>query len=127
VTVEAAVAGPAEGALLALTVVCLVANLVIVAAKLAGAAFVLDNVREVGLDREVVPVLAGVQGLGVAGLAAGLLGLEEAGLLAAAGLALFFVIATAAHVRARVLHSIGFPLVFLALAAVAAAHFLTRL
>lgn len=119
--------GPLGVALLALTAVCLVANLAVVVAKVAGAAFVLDNVREVGLDQRVVPGLAVVQGLGVVGVATGLLGLDEAGLLGSGGLVLFFVIATAAHLRARVLHSIGFPVTFLALAAAAATHFLTRL
>jgi hypothetical protein len=49
-------------------------------------------------------------------LAVGLLGVPVLGLLAGIGLVLFFVGAVIAHLRARVLHNIAAPLVFLGLA-----------
>ncbi len=114
----------AERVLLVVTLVCLAANLVIVVAKTVSAHFVMDNVLEVGLKPRHVPLLAVLEGLGCAGLVAGLLGTPVVGVAASSELVAFFVVAVLAHLRASVLHSIGFPLIFLALAACSLIYFL---
>ncbi|MDA0566288.1 DoxX family protein [Streptomonospora sp. S1-112] len=115
--------GVIGGALFAATLVCVAANAFEVAAKAVRAPFVLRNSAEVGVGRAWLPWLALLEGAGTAGLVVGLLGLPLVGLAAATGLVLFFVGAVTAHVRARVLHNIAFPGVFLGLAAAALAHF----
>ena len=112
-----------ESGLLAAAVGCALANAFEVAAKTARARFVMRNSAEVGVPRSWIPRLAVLEGAGAAGLVLGLLGLPLLGLAAAIGLVLFFVGAVIAHVRARVLHNIAFPLAFLALAMAAAAYF----
>lgn len=112
-----------ENLLLGATWICLAANAAIVIAKVAEADFVLANVRDVGLSPRTVPLLAVLEGAGVVGVALGLWRYPELGLAAALGLAGFFIVATAAHVRARRISTIGFPLMFLLLAVLAAVHF----
>ena len=111
------------GVLLIGTVVCVVANAVVVAGKVLRADFVTRNVREVGVPERMVLLLAVLEGAGVLGLVLGLAGQEWVGLAGAVGLALFFAVAVAAHLRARVLYSLPFPGFFLLLALMAAAYF----
>lgn len=112
--------------LLAATIACVVANAFEVVAKVARAGFVVRNSAEVGVQERWLPYLAVVEGAGVTGLAAGLLGVPDLGLAAAVGLVLFFVGAVSAHVRARVFHNIAFPAVFLGLAVAAVGHFIAQ-
>ena len=98
------------------TVVAVAINAAIVVADLAKAEFVLANSAEVGVPRSSLPLLAALKGAGAAGLVLGLLGLDVIGIAAAAGLVAFFVVAVAAHVRARVFYNIAFPGAYLALA-----------
>lgn len=86
-------------------------------AGFAGASFVGDNARKVGLDPKWIVPLAVLKGAGAAGILLGLLGVPLIGEAAATGLVLFFVGAIIAHVRAKVLYNIAFPAAFLALAA----------
>ena len=115
--------GALDVVLLVAAIGCAVVNAVEVAAKAMRAQFVLDNCTEVGLDTRWVPHLAVVEGAGVVGLLLGFAGVPLIGTAAAVGLAGFFVIAVAVHVRARVLHNIAFPAVFLLLAVGAVGHF----
>lgn len=103
-------------AYVAVTVVTIVANAGIAIADLARVPFVLANAGEVQVPQSSVPLLGALKGAGAIGLALGLAGVPWIGLTAAACLVLFFVGAVAFHVRYRVYHNIGFPLVFLALA-----------
>lgn len=98
------------------TVVTAAINAAIVVADLAKAEFVLANSAEVGVPRSSLPLLAALKGAGAAGLVLGLLGLDVIGIAAAAGLVAFFVVAVAAHIRARVFYNIAFPGAYLALA-----------
>ncbi|NKZ03456.1 DoxX family protein [Actinomadura latina] len=98
------------------TLVTVAVNVAIVVADVAKAEFVVANSAEVGLPRSSLPLLAALKGAGAAGLVLGLLGLDVIGIAAAAGLVGFFVIAVAAHVRARVFYNIAFPGAYLALA-----------
>ncbi|MER6734186.1 DoxX family protein [Streptomyces puniciscabiei] len=97
--------------------VAVLANVGIAAADLAKAPFVLANSAEVGVPSAWIPALALLKAAGAAGLLLGLLGARPLGIAAAAGLVLFYAGAVIAHVRARVFHNIGFPGLFLALAA----------
>lgn len=110
-------------AMLAATILCALANGIEVVAKAMRARFVLENITEVGLPPRWIPWLAAVEGAGVAGLVAGLLGLRPLGLAAAIGLVAFFAVAVVVHIRARVFHNIAFPAAFLALALASTAHF----
>ncbi|MFB4304597.1 DoxX family protein [Actinomadura sp. GTD37] len=103
-------------AYIAVTLVTVAINAAIVVADLAKADFVLANSAEVGVPRSLLPLLAALKGAGAAGLVLGLLGLDVLGIAAAAGLTAFFVIAVAAHIRARVFYNIAFPGAYLALA-----------
>ncbi|MFF0390679.1 DoxX family protein [Kitasatospora sp. NPDC004615] len=113
-----------EVALVAVTVCCALANAVEVGAKAVRAGFVVRNATAVGLAPRWIPHLAWLEGAGVVGLLAGLCGLRPLGLAASVGLVLFFVGAVLAHLRARVLHNLAFPLVFLFLAIGSTAYFL---
>lgn len=115
--------GATSTALLLATVVCVVANAFIVGADLTRARFVLANSAEVGLRPEVLPYLAVLKGAGAAGLVVGLVGVGSLGLAAAVGLVMFYLCAIGAHIRASVLHNIGFPLLFFVLALSAATYF----
>lgn len=105
------------------TVACVLVNGFEVAAKVRGATFVLDNAKQVGVEKSAIPYLAALEGAGTAGLVLGLAGYRRVGVAAAVGLDLFFLAAVAAHVRARVLHNIAFPMAFLALAGGATGFF----
>ncbi|MDN3254000.1 DoxX family protein [Streptomyces sp. MA25(2023)] len=97
------------------TVVAVIANAGIALADLRRARFVLANSAEVEVPASWLPGLAALKAAGAAGLLVGLLGVRPLGVAAAAGLALFFVGAVAAHIRARVFHNIAFPIGYLAL------------
>lgn len=101
---------------LIITSVTVVANAGAAAADLAKADFVLKVSDEVGVSHSWLPLLAGLKAAGAAGLLLGLLGFHIVGAAAAAGLVVFFVGATIAHVRARVFYNIAFPGLYLALA-----------
>ena len=109
--------------MIVLVIACVVANAFEVGAKAARARFMLRNAAEVGVDERWIPSLAVLEGAGVVGLVAGLLGVPIIGLAAAIGLVLFFVGAVGAHIRARVFHNIAFPAVFLGLAVAALGYF----
>ncbi|WP_171167196.1 DoxX family protein [Streptomyces sp. I05A-00742] len=98
------------------TVVTIAANTVDAVASYLKAGFALANSAEVGVPRSWLSPLATLKVAGAAGLLAGLLGFHGLAVAAATGLVLFFVGATAAHVRGRVFHNIGGALGFLALA-----------
>jgi hypothetical protein len=110
------------------TVTCatVLANAGIASADLARAPFVLANSAEVGVAPGRLPALALLKAAGAAGLLLGLAGLRPLGIAAGTGLVLFYVGAVAAHVRARVFHTIAFPGLFLALAAASLALAVTR-
>lgn len=99
-----------------ITVLTIVANAFIVIADLARARFVLKNAGELGLSPRLLPFLAVVKGAGVVGLLVGLLWIPVLGTLAATGLTVFYVLAVATHVRAKVFYNLAFPLTFLVLA-----------
>ena len=105
-----------EIAYVAVTCAAVLANAGIAAADLAKAPFVLANSAEVGVPSAWIPALAVLKAAGAAGLLLGLLGAPPLGVAAGTGLVLFYVGAVITHVRARVLHNIAFPGVFLALA-----------
>ncbi|AUS79285.1 hypothetical protein C1701_13970 [Actinoalloteichus sp. AHMU CJ021] len=91
-------------------------NLGIAVADFARARFVLANSAEVGVPERWLPALATLKAAGALGLVLGLLGLGWLGVAAATGLVLFYLGAIVAHVRARVLHNIAFPALFLGFA-----------
>lgn len=103
-------------AYLIITVITIVANAWATAADLTQPKWLLANMDEVGVPRPWLPPLAALKGAGAAGLLLGLLGLRSLGIAAAAGLALFFAGALAAHVRARAFHNIAIPAAYFALA-----------
>ncbi|MFD7364628.1 DoxX family protein [Nocardiopsis alba] len=108
--------------LFAVTIVCVVANVLIAAADYAGAGFVLRNSAEVGLPARALPHLATLKLAGAVGLLVGLSVWPWVGVAAGVGLVLFFVGAVVAHIRARVFHNIAFPGLYLILAVAAAVH-----
>lgn len=108
------------------TGITILANMGVAAAGLARADFVVENSTAVGVPRSLVPLLAALKATGAAGLLAGLLGPDIIGVAAAVGLVAFFIGAVVAHLRARVLHSIAFPVFFLALATASLALSMTR-
>ncbi|WP_153815122.1 DoxX family protein [Streptomyces sp. SUK 48] len=107
----------------ALTVLCVAANAFIALADYRRARFVSANAALVGVPPTAVPYLATLKLAGALGLAAGLLGAPRLGLAAGAGLTAFFLGALITHVRARVLHNIAFPGVYLLLAIAATVYF----
>ncbi|ALR13651.1 DoxX family protein [Mycobacteroides saopaulense] len=109
--------------LLVTTVLCVLANGFEVGAKAVKAEAVLKNSGEVGVAPRWLPYLAVIEGAGVVGLVIGLAGVRQLGLAAAIGLVVFFIVAIAVHVRAKVLYNIAFPGVFLALAVGSVAYF----
>lgn len=108
------------------TAACLVANAFIAIADYARAPFVLANNAEVGLPPAALPYLATLKLAGSVGLLVGLLGAPWLGLAAGVGLIAFFVGAVLVHLRARVLHNIAAPGVYLLLAIAATSFFLGR-
>lgn len=97
-------------------VITAAANIAIAIADLARAEFVMANSAEVGVPDRWLPLLAVLKGTGGAGLLLWFADVAVLPVLAAAGLVCFFLVANAAHVRARVFHNIGFPGVYLTLA-----------
>lgn len=93
-------------------------NLGIAAADLARARFVLANSARVGVPQAWLPWLAALKVAGAAGLLLGLWGVVPRllGVCAACGLVLLYLGALAFHVRAGVLHNLGFPGFYLATA-----------
>lgn len=102
------------------------ANVGIAIADYARAEFVLANSAEVGVPRSWLPFLATVKLAGAAGLVLGLVAAPGLGVAAAVGLVAFYVGAVAAHLRARVLHNLAFPGLYLALATASLALALTN-
>ncbi|PPS70211.1 MULTISPECIES: DoxX family protein [Streptomyces] len=100
-----------------ITAIAILANAGIAIADFLRAKFVLANSVEVGLPENWLPWLAALKAAGAAGLLLGLMGVPVIGVAAATGLVLFFIGATAAHIRARVYYNIAFPGGYLALAA----------
>ncbi len=101
---------------LIIILIAIAANAGIALATFADAPFVVANFEEVHIADPMVPVLAALQAAGAAGLLLGLLGVPGIGLLAAAGLVLFFTGAVLVHLRSRAFRSLPSPMVFLALA-----------
>jgi DoxX-like family len=98
-----------------LAVLTVAANLAIVVADLVRAKFVIANSAEVHVPQSWLPGLAALKGAGAAGLLVGI-AVPVIGVLAAAGLVLFFIGALVAHIRAGVFYNIAFPGLYLALA-----------
>ena len=105
--------------------ITVLANVGIAIADYARADFVLANSAEVGVPRSWLPFLATVKLAGAGGLVVGLVAAPQLGVAAAVGLVAFYVGAIAAHVRARVLHNLAFPGLYLALATASLALALT--
>ena len=97
--------------------VTIAANAWATAADLTKAKFVVKTSDEVGVALTWLPLLAALKGAGAVGLLLGLLGVPVIGTAAAAGLAVFFIGALSAHIRARVFYNIAFPSIYFALAA----------
>ncbi|GAA4033688.1 hypothetical protein GCM10022247_68410 [Allokutzneria multivorans] len=98
-----------------LACITIAANLGIAVADFAKAPFVVANSSEVGVPASWLPVLGGLKAAGAAGVLLGLLGVPLVGAVAAFGLAVFYVGAVVAHLRARVFRTVVVPLVFLAM------------
>jgi hypothetical protein len=103
-------------AYLIVTAVTILANTWATVADLVPASFVLGNMAEVGVPRPWLPPLGVLKAAGAVGLLIGLLGVRALGFAAGIGLALFFLGALTAHVRARVFHNIAVPGTYFALA-----------
>ncbi|MDX8050728.1 DoxX family protein [Lentzea sp. BCCO 10_0798] len=86
-------------------------------ADFAGAGFVRDNAKKLGMSPGWILPLGVLKAAGALGLAAGLAGVPHVGVAAAGGLTLFFVGAVALHVQRRALRNIVYPAVFLGFAA----------
>ena len=109
-----------------ITVITIAANAGMAAAGLVGASSVVANMDEVRVPRSWMKPLALIKSAGAAGLLIGLLGVRPLGIAAAIGLALFFIGALAAHVRARVLYNIAVPGSYFALAVASAVLVIAR-
>lgn len=101
-------------ALVVVTVIAIAANAAESVANFMGAAWVKRNSRAVGVPDSWLPFLGVVKGAAALGLAAGFVW-RPLGVAAAIGLVVFFVLATALHVKERVFHNFYGPLGFLAL------------
>ncbi|SOD60344.1 DoxX-like family protein [Streptomyces zhaozhouensis] len=112
--------------LLVATLLCVLANASIAVADYARAGFVLQNSAEVHVPERALPYLATLKLAGAVGLVAGLVWEPWLGVAAGVGLTLFFLGAVGAHLRARVLHNIAFPGMYLLLAVAALAHLVDR-
>lgn len=108
-------------AYLIITAIAIVANAWAAVADLVQPKWLLANMDEVGVPRPWLLPLAAVKAAGAAGLLLGLLDLQPLGIAAATGLALFFIGALTAHVRARAFHNIAVPGAYFALAIASAA------
>jgi hypothetical protein len=98
------------------TIGTIVANAAAAAADFSRARLVLANAAELGVAETWLPLLGALKAAGATGLLIGLLGVRPIGIAAAIGLVLFFIGALATHIRARVLHNLAFPGLYLALA-----------
>lgn len=98
------------------TLVTIAVNGAGAAAAFASARFITDTFADIKVPPGWLPVLASLQAAGALGLLLGLLGVPAIGLAAAAGLALYFLGAMIAHLRAGAYRSLASPLLFLALA-----------
>ncbi|GAB2734576.1 DoxX family protein [Amycolatopsis magusensis] len=98
-----------------ITGLTIVLNLFFAVADYLRAGFVLANSGRVHVPRSWLTLLGTAKLAGALGLAAGLFGLRYLGIAAGAGLVLFFTGAVVAHLRARVLDTMAFPAVILAL------------
>jgi hypothetical protein len=105
-------------ALVTVTLVNILFNAVESVANFMRAEWVKKNSHAVGVPDSWLPFLGVVKGAAAVGLAIGLFW-RPLGIAAAAGLVVFFVLATALHVRNRVFHNFYGPLVFLALSVAA--------
>jgi hypothetical protein len=101
-------------AYIAVTVATAAATGAIGAAAAARAQFVLKFMGEVGVPESWASKLGILKLAGALGLLTGL-AVRPIGISAGVGLVLYFVGAVIAHIRAGVLHSIGFPAAYLAL------------
>ncbi|RRS00401.1 DoxX family protein [Glycomyces terrestris] len=99
-------------------VLAIAANAVESVANFMGAAWVKRNSRAVGVPDSWLPFLGFVKGAAAVGLAVGFFW-RPLGIAAAAGLVLFFVLATALHVKERVFHNFAGPVMFLGLSVAA--------
>lgn len=113
-------------ALVVITLITAVITAAIAIADLVPARFILANSAQVGVPRSWLPALGAAKLAGAVGIVAGLLGLRELGIAAAAGLVLFFVGAVATHLREHVLYNIAFPGAFLCLSAASLALLVVR-
>ncbi|MEU6250515.1 DoxX family protein [Glycomyces sp. NPDC047010] len=105
-------------AFVVVTLICIAANAVESVGNFMGAAWVKQNSRAVGVPDSWLPFLGVVKGAAALGLAAGF-AWRPLGIAAAAGLVVFFVLASALHVRERVFHNFYGPLAFLGLSVAA--------
>ncbi|MCC3765173.1 DoxX family protein [Glycomyces sp. TRM65418] len=101
-------------ALVVVTLVTALCNAVEAVANFMRAEWVKRNSRAVGVPDSWLPFLGFVKGAAAVGLAIGLVW-RPLGIAAGAGLVVFFVLATALHLRERVFHNFAGPLLFLAL------------
>jgi len=104
-----------------IAVVTIVATTWATIADLAQPRWLLANMTEVGVPRSWLAQLAFLKGAGAIGLLVGLLAVWPLGAAAAVGLALFFIGAITAHVRAGAFHNIAVPASYFALAVASAA------
>ncbi len=81
-------------------------------------AWILENMKRLGIQQRWLPTLGMLKALGALGLLAGIV-IPWVGIAAAAGLVLFFVGAMVAAMRAHWYGHLPFPLVWLALAVAA--------
>jgi hypothetical protein len=81
-------------------------------------AWILENMKKLGIPESWLPTLGVLKGLGALGLLAGI-AIPFIGIAAAAGLILFFLGAVVAVVRARWYPHMPYPLIWLALAVAA--------
>ncbi|MCD0443927.1 DoxX family protein [Glycomyces sp. A-F 0318] len=96
------------------TAITIALNAIESVANFMRAEWVKRNSRAVGLSDSWLPFLGLVKGAAAVGLAVGLFW-RPLGIAAAVGLVVFFVLATALHVKARVFHNFAGPLLFLGL------------
>ena len=101
-------------ALVTVTLVNILFNAIESVANFMKAQWIKKNSRAVGVPDSWLPFLGFVKGAAAVGLTVGLFW-RPLGIAAAVGLVVFFVLAMAAHVKARVYHNIAGPLLFLGL------------
>lgn len=82
--------------------------------------WLLNNMAEAGVSESLLPMLGTLKAAGAAGLLVGIV-VPLVGVAAAAGLVLFFILATAVILRARCWAQVPYPTTFLLLAVAALA------